>query len=168
MVVSKSGVGRNLQLKYEGRLVMEYRVSLTEKNDLIVKESSKQRVINLQYRLLQFSVAIVKFLFDLPRVKELDVFRYQLSKSASAIGANYEESQATSYAEFYQRIQICLREARQTLYWLEILLHLKLDSCGFKIKDENSYNTKLTALLKEIKEINLIFGAISSKIKKSR
>ena len=44
----------------------------------------------------------------------------------------------------------------------------KANANGFKIKNENSYNKKLTGLLKEIKEINLIFGAISSKVKKYR
>ncbi len=147
---------------------MEYQVNFNENKNLIVKDNSKQRIINLQKRLLSFSVNIVKFLFCLPALREFDVIRYQLSKSASAIGANYEESQAASYAEFYHRIQICLREARETYYWLQIIRNLELTKENFKIKDQSSFEIKLEELLNESKEINLIFGAISSKIKKSK
>jgi len=80
-----------------------------------------------------------------------------LSKSATSIGANYTESQAGSYAEFRQRIQICLREARETHYWLQIIHRL-----GIVL---NKDKQELKRLLKESKEIQLILGAISSKMK---
>jgi len=146
---------------------MEYQVNYNGNNDFFVKENSKRHVIDLQKRLLSFSVNVVKFLFYLPALKEIDVIRYQLSKSASSIGANYEESQAASYAEFYQRIQICLREARETNYWLQIVHKLDLCSTNFRIKHQQEYSEKLKALLTESNEISLIFGAVSSKIKKS-
>jgi len=38
-------------------------------------------------RLLNFSVDILKFLKTIPYRKEYDVLRYQLSKSATSIGA---------------------------------------------------------------------------------
>ena len=39
-------------------------------------------------RLLNFSVNVIKFLKHIPYRKEYDVLRYQLSKSATSIGAN--------------------------------------------------------------------------------
>ena len=75
----------------------------------------------------------------IPYKREYDVFRNQLSKSVTSIGANYQESQAASYAEFRQRIQICLRESRETVYWIK--------------------------LLKESIEIKKIFGTIYNKVK---
>ncbi|MHB2149557.1 four helix bundle protein [Calditrichota bacterium LG25] len=39
-------------------------------------------------RLLNFSVNILSFLNTLPYKKEYEVLRYQLSKSATSIGAN--------------------------------------------------------------------------------
>ena len=115
-----------------------------------MNEKSKQ----LAERLLTFTVDIFKFLRTIPFNKEYDVFRYQLSKSASSIGANYEESQACSRKEFYQRINICLREARETNYWLRALERLNLG-------DEN----KRSQLVRESKELKLIFGSIHSKNK---
>ena len=42
----------------------------------------------LRERLLNFSVKIIQFLKSIPYKKEYDVLRYQLSKSATSIGAN--------------------------------------------------------------------------------
>ena len=56
----------------------------------------------LRERLLEFSVSVLKFLHTIPYRKEYDVLRYQLSKSATSIGANYEESQTSTYKEFLQ------------------------------------------------------------------
>ena len=42
----------------------------------------------LRERLLNFSVKIIRFLKSIPYKKEYDVLRYQLSKSATSIGAN--------------------------------------------------------------------------------
>jgi len=109
---------------------------------------------NLEFRerLLNFSVEILKFLSALPYKKEYDVIRYQLSKSATSIGANYEESQNASYKEFIHRVKIALREAGETHYWLKIV-----DSLN--IANQN----KIEQLLNESKQISLIFGAIASK-----
>ena len=47
---------------------------------------------------------------------------YQLAKSGTSEGANYEESQASqSKEDFYYKIGICLREARESNYWLRII-----------------------------------------------
>ena len=56
--------------------------------------------------------------------------------------------------EFNQRIQICLRESKETHYWYRIINKLE-------IGDRNLCKI----LLPESIEIMLIFGSISSKIK---
>ena len=60
-------------------------------NGLEVREKGKEYVVDLRNKLLQFSVSVIRFLLNLPNKREYDVFRYQLSKSATSIGANYEE-----------------------------------------------------------------------------
>jgi four helix bundle protein len=80
-----------------------------------------------------------------------------LSKSATSIGANYEESQAASFPEFRQRINICLREARETAYWLRLVKEIK-------ILKTSAQDEKLDFLLKEIVIIQKILGSIASKI----
>jgi len=107
---------------------------------------------DLAERLLDFVVKTIKFLRTIPHEKEYNVFRYQLSKSSSSMGANYEESQASTKKEFKQRIAICLREARETNYWYRILDRLNLGD-----DQQRKY------LLQESKELKLIFGSIHSK-----
>ena len=107
---------------------------------------------DLEERLLRFVVDTMKFLNTISYKKEYEVFKVQLSKSATSIGANYQESQATSPKEFVQRINICLREARETNYWYKIIN--KLDIGESKLRKD---------LLNESKEIMLIFGSIHSK-----
>ena len=101
-------------------------------------------------RLLNFSVDILKFLKVLPYRKEYDVLRFQLSKSATSIGANYEESQNASYKEFIQRVKIALREANETKYWLQIIKKLDI-----------SNKEKCEFLYDEAKQISLILGSIA-------
>jgi len=46
----------------------------------------------------------------------------QLIRSATSIGANYmEANQAESKKDFYHKIKICLKEANETKYWLQML-----------------------------------------------
>lgn len=136
---------------------MNYEVYFESKK-LIIKEKSGKYVVNLAERLLNFAVDILKFLMKLPNRKEFDVIRYQLSKSGTSMGANYEESQAASYAEFKQRIQICPRESRESLFWLRVIERLQ-------ISQEAEYRKELARLLREAREIKLIFASISNKVR---
>ena len=136
---------------------MSYKIVI-ENNRIAVEEERGKYKINLNERFLQFAVDVIEYSFSLPKLREFDSIKYQLSKSATSIGANYTESQAGSFAEFKQRIQVCLREARETYYWLKIIQRLDVEN-----NKENKMN--LDQLLKEANEIQLILGAISSKIK---
>ena len=48
---------------------------------------------DLEERTFNFAVETVKFLKDIKYSKEFETIKYQLSKSATSIGANYEEAQ---------------------------------------------------------------------------
>jgi len=124
--------------------------------DRLVGEISGEYEIDLRQRLLEFSVLVIQFLSTFPNQKELNVFRYQLSKSATSVGANYEEAQNATFLEFVNRIRICVREASETHYWFKIIDKLELGSDGSR-----------KHLLKESSEIVRIFGSILSKVAKS-
>ena len=47
----------------------------------------------LQKRLFDFAVRVLKFLPNLPKTAEFSVIRYQLAKSATSSGANYSPHQ---------------------------------------------------------------------------
>ena len=56
---------------------MEYDIIFNDEK-VEVKEKGQKYTIDLHERLLQFAVDIIKFLFLLPYLKELDVLRNQL------------------------------------------------------------------------------------------
>ncbi len=65
---------------------------------------------DLADRIFGFTVRSIKFLRSLPENDETKIIRYQLIKSSSSTGANYEESQAgSSRADFSNKVRISLR-----------------------------------------------------------
>ena len=79
----------------------------------------------------------------------------QSLRAGTSIGANYREAyRARSKAEFISKIGDCLKEAEETLYWLE-LLH-----------DENFVSARrLQPLMKENDELLAILTTISKRAK---
>jgi four helix bundle protein len=87
----------------------------------------------LDKRLFDFAVNIVRYILTLPVKKEFDVFRYQLSKAGTSIGANYQEAiGAFNRKDFIYKLSICLKEARESNYWLRILNKLQLGEEGLR------------------------------------
>jgi four helix bundle protein len=110
---------------------------------------------DLLKRTFDFGVNCLKFLRKLPNDPESKLIRFQLGKSSTSLGANYEESQAgSSRADFKNKVKIALREARETYYWLKILEEL------------DGYNSEeFKNLLKESAELKNIFAAIVNNTK---
>ncbi|MBK7499306.1 MAG: four helix bundle protein [Ignavibacteriales bacterium] len=110
---------------------------------------------DLNNRLFLFAVRVLKFLPNLPKSPEFNVVRYQLSKSATSSGANYEESQAgSSKADFNNKVRIALREMRESNYWLRIIKET--------LNDIERVNA-LDLLLDESDQLKKILGSIVSK-----
>lgn len=110
---------------------------------------------DLLTRTFIFGVNCLKFLRTLPNDPESKLIRFQLGKSATSIGANYEESQAgSSKADFKNKVKIALREARESNFWLRIL------------KDLDGYNSEeFQVLLNESAELKNILAAIVNNTK---
>ena len=110
---------------------------------------------DLSERLFQFAVRIIKYLRKLPNAPEYKIIRYQLVKSSSSSGANYEEAQAgSSRLDFANKVRIALREMRETNYFLRILNVTLPDEY---LDDEFSF------LLQDSKELKNILGSIMTK-----
>jgi four helix bundle protein len=76
----------------------------------------------LQKRLFRFAVDVLKLLRRLTGGIDLKIISYQLDKSATSSGANYEEGQASvSRTDFGYKVSISLKEIRESNYWLRIL-----------------------------------------------
>lgn len=111
--------------------------------------------IDLAERLFKFAVRVIKFLRNLPNEPEFNNIRYQLSKSSSSSGANYEEAQAAySKQEFLFKIDISLKEMRESNYWLRLV--------NATISFEEEQQTELIKLLEESVELKNILGKIAA------
>ena len=111
--------------------------------------------IDLNTRLFKFVIDVAKFLCEIKNSPETSVFKYQLTKSSSSSGANYEEAQAaSSKADFKHKISISLREMRESNYWLRIFKELEIGD-----------KTKREYLVKESDELKRILGSIASKLR---
>jgi four helix bundle protein len=102
---------------------------------------------NLAKRLFAFALKIIRLCQELQNKPGVGrMVSYQLLKAGTSIGANYEEAQAgQSRADFISKNSICLKEARETSYWLRLLAAaeiVSLDSLG-DLLDESEQLTKI-------------------------
>ena len=83
---------------------------------------------DLTERSFQFAVRIVKlcsYIFE--KNRDIKPLGNQLLRSGTSIGANIEEAQgAQSKADFLAKYHIALKEARETSYWLRLLIAAEL------------------------------------------
>ena len=76
----------------------------------------------LRKRTKQFALRIIRLTASLPAGRVGDVLGRQILKSGTSVGANYREAlRASSKRHFISTAEIALREADETLYWLELL-----------------------------------------------
>lgn len=94
--------------------------------------SDRDRVI--QEKSFEFAVRIVRLYNHFKKNDEQPIY-VQLLHSGTSIGANIAEAQyASSLADFINKLQIALKEAHETSYWLRLLYR-----CD--ILKENEYNS---------------------------
>ena len=80
-------------------------------------------------RTFKFSVQIVGIVNLLPRTPPGIAIANQIIRSGTSIGANMEEAQdAFSRNDFLHAVNISLKEARETFYWLKIIDETNLTS----------------------------------------
>ncbi|AVH68190.1 four helix bundle protein [Nostoc sp. 'Peltigera membranacea cyanobiont' N6] len=112
--------------------------------------------ISIADRTRALAIRIVKactFLDEKPGVCR--TLSKQLLRSGTSIGANVKEAQsAQSDKDFLSKLEIALKEERETEYWLEILIEAEL-------VDKN----KFESLLQETREIGKILVASTRKVK---
>lgn len=79
---------------------------------------------DLRARTKAFARRIIRLYVALPRNDTVaQVLGKQALRSGTSIGANYREAcRARSKLEFISKIGDCLKEADETLYWLELLV----------------------------------------------
>lgn len=71
---------------------------------------------------MKFAKAVRDFVREFP--KDFSAYEdiKQLIRSSGSVGANYiEANNALSKKDFQMRIKICKKEAKESVYWLELL-----------------------------------------------
>ena len=85
----------------------------------------------LRRRTFAFALSIVHFCRSLPRTSEMDVFRSQLLRSGTSVGANYRAScRGRTSREKCAKLGIALEEADESDYWLALLRSLDMGDSG--------------------------------------
>jgi four helix bundle protein len=85
-------------------------------------QSSQPGKRDLAQRLLTYAVAIIQLAEKLPRSFAGRHVGRQLLRSGTSAGANYEEAQAAeSRDDFVHKLQIALKELRESLFWLRLV-----------------------------------------------
>jgi len=102
----------------------------------------------LEKRTLEFSKNLIRVLLKLPRNLINDRLIGQAISSGTSIGANYIEANASeSEKDFKHKINISFKEAKETRYWLDIII-----SANPMLINE------LSPLRQESDELSRIFG----------
>ena len=109
----------------------------------------------LQQKTYAFAIRIVKAYQYLIAEKKEYVLSKQLLRSGTSIGANTEEAiGGQSEKDFYAKLNIVYKEARETHYWIRLM------------RDTHYFDeTQATSLLADCDEILRITGSIIKTIK---
>jgi len=108
---------------------------------------------DLAVRTKNFARRIIRLYIALPKETLAQVLGKQVLRSGTSVGANYREAnRARSKAEFISKVGDCLKEADETVYWLELLMEENIVA-----------KRQLSPLLQEADELVAIFVTISKR-----
>ena len=115
-------------------------------NDGTISETK----FDLEERTAVFGEQIIGFAKRIPVNPVNSPLISQLVRAGTSVGANYcEADDADSKRDFFFKIGLCRREARETKHWLRMV-----------VAAEPGLRDDARTLWQEAKELNLIFGAI--------
>ena len=106
---------------------------------------------DLEERTFQFAKNVALYVKKLPqKISNLE-YGKQVIDSSGSVGANYiEANEALSKKDFAMRIKICRKEAKETAYWLKLIVETNDE----KLRPEG------LMFLNEAVELKKIFSSI--------
>ena len=115
----------------------------------VERPTPASRVYDLEERLLDYAVRIIRLAESLPNTRTGNHVAGQLLRSGTSPLPNHGEAQAgESRADFIHKMTICLKELRESLRWLKLVQRVPL------IKPP----AKVAPLLQETDELIRIFS----------
>ena len=110
----------------------------------------------IQEKSFQFALRIVKLSKYLQKEKHESIMSKQLLRCGTSIGANVAESEhAQSRADFCSKLNIALKEAAETDYWLRLLYQSNYLS-----------DAEFQSVFNDCKEIESLLASIVKTVKK--
>jgi four helix bundle protein len=90
-------------------------------------ENMNKQIYDLEERLLEYSVRIIKIVEQLPNTRVGNHVAGQLLKSGTSPYPNHGEAQAAeSTRDFIHKLRIALKELRETQRWLKLIQRVPL------------------------------------------
>lgn len=81
-----------------------------------------EALVSIQERCYGFALRVLRLTAALPRSVAGSVIGRQVLRSGTSVGANCEEAKAAqSRADFVNKMNLALKEARETHYWLRLI-----------------------------------------------
>ena len=109
----------------------------------------------MKVRTKEFAKRIIKLCRKLPENSEGRLIGNQIFRSGTSVGANYRAAcRARSKAEFISKLAIVEEEADETLYWLELILEMKIlptELLGLLMKENDEIIAIIVSSIKTVK-----------------
>ncbi len=103
----------------------------------------KEKADVISERLLDYGAEIIKLCGKLKKDTVGYHIKVQLLRSGTSAGANYEEAcGAQSRADFIHKMQIVLKEIKESMYWLKLIERTQLMYEGGWNKKDNKGNRR--------------------------
>lgn len=119
-----------------------------------MNETQKKQQFDLEERTYKFAVACRDFTQAVPKTPANTEYGRQFIRSSGSTAANYiEANEALSRKDFFHRIRICRKEAKESRLWLRLMI----------MGEDTILQTKRDELIQEAVELGRIFTAILQK-----
>jgi four helix bundle protein len=131
----------------------ETEIARDEESSVLREGDGELHPFDLEERSTRFAEAVIRYLKKIPRNPLNDRLIGQLAGCAPAIGANYlEANDGVSKKDFRHSISRCVKEAKETKYFLRLLATAEPDLAP-----------EARELWREAKELHLIFSSMLRK-----
>jgi len=111
-------------------------------------QTQNPKKYDLEERTLLFAKKVKLF------VKTFFEYTKQIIRSSASVGANYiEANESMSKKDFVMRVKICRKEAKETIYWLNLI-----------DVDKPTLEKEKGGLITEATELMMILGSILKKV----
>ena len=109
--------------------------------------SKDKKIFDLEERLIDFAVRIIRIAESLPKTKVGNHISGQLIRCGTSPAPNYGEAQsAESRSDFIHKMKICLKELRETKVWLIMIIRANLIKPKSKLESDIIENDELISI----------------------